>query len=261
MATLVAWNSLINDKNGMTATYSLSGVIAGSLDFQASRLPDRSNAFDLVPTNEASSTDGTSGLVTNTGTLPFPNPGLWYVWFSESGNTSEDTEAVWVRASDDLDLDEIGTTVRDILWDNRRGIEKACWELYPDLTLKTVTFGFDSAVKEFPAIIVSQPKVREEYFATGFVKVHYYTLYINAVLVHEDEATEVPTVDRLIRAAMDILNNPYYEQLTLPSGLPVYRCQAVSGASTESDLGGSRYAAIGSIIWTCEAMRQQTVGV
>lgn len=252
----LSWVSLTSNHDGGSALAQLDGTPAGTLTWVASRMPTLDHAISITGTPYVTTTDA-NGLVTSTVTLTLPFGGLWYIWWFEGGLPAPAPEAVWLSGSDGMDLDEAGHAVRDALWANKRGIEKAVIDLYPNLTIKSMVYGSATSLREFPAIVISKPDMHFDRIATDWTSLYEYSLSITVVLLHQSEQSEIDTATRIMRAAMTILSSPYYETITLPSGLMVVSCQCAEGSATVVDLG-TRYASLASFGWYGQAMKQQT---
>lgn len=236
-----------NLHDGLRALVTLNGTVVGTLHFWASRTPDVAQATQ-VPYVVV----GSQYYVT------LDHPSLWYLWAKDDNGYTASPAAVWIGISDHREANEIGERVRDILRDNRLGLEAALRQWYASATLKQVEYGFPGEILEFPSIVVLNPRYREPYRFFPYGRESTFTFTLAFMLAHADEQSQLAAAVEFARAGMLILNQPAYETLILPSGLEVNFCQAEEGECTEIDLGEMGFYSAGTLLWSGNALRQDT---
>ncbi len=240
MSSSIGIQSITNLHTGTTAQVALSGVPVGPLTFYAARVPYVSQAASVPFT-------GSGPYI-----VTLPHAQLWYLWAHDNNGFGDAFDGVWIGVTDNPDLDECGFHLRTILRDNEKGFNTLFKTWYPDTTLKQVEYGLPDNVIEFPSIVITNARAMEEWVGTSYLKQVRLQFDIAFLAVHVDEQTELPLITRFLRAGMKILNQPYYNNTTLPSGLEISMAEALEGEATEFDLGEEiGVVSAASAVWTC----------
>lgn len=240
MATALAIASLVSTGDGETATLTLDGTPTGMWSVGGYQTPVLANTMQLTVT-------GNGPYV-----VEFPYPGLWFVWVADTLGACAEPTAVLVSTSTNIEMNDIGLALQNILIAHRRGIE--CYMVaagFPTATLKQVVYGEPNDIIDYPCLLVTEVRVtNSNYIATSFTYQETYGVTIAATVVHNDEPTLQPLGVAMAKAAMDVLNLPDYEQQTLPSGLVVAFCRAASAGIRPIKIG-ENYASASTISWSC----------
>jgi hypothetical protein len=249
MSTSIAIDSISNAMNGTGATVVITGTPSGAVQFKASRMPNYSTAV------------GVSSFGTGPYTVTLPNPGLWYVWAFDSSGVVAEPGAVWASSSNISELEAVGLKIRDILRDNKKGIEAILRTVYPDSTLKCIHYGSAVLVDDFPAILVRDPRDDVEWAFFPYGEIHTYRFTIFCLVIHPDEQTEMDFATQFGEAVKFILRQPHYVTITLDSGVVIDNCQVSDIRVDDTDLGGdAAHGAVASLSWSGVAIKQHTEG-
>jgi hypothetical protein len=249
MSTSIAIESIVNVEDGATATVTTTGTPSGLVQFKASRQPVYSTAV------------GVSSAGTGPYTVVLPNPGLWYVWALDTGGVVAEPEAVWVSLTEVCELEAVGVKLRDILRDNKKGIESLMRSVYPETTLKCAHYGSPALIDDFPAVLVRDPRDDVEWAFFPYGEIHTYRFTIFCLVVHPDEQSEMDFATQFGEAVKYILRQPHYLSFTLDSGVVIDNCHVSDIRVDDADLGGdAAHGAVASLSWSGVAVKQHTEG-
>jgi hypothetical protein len=229
-----------NDSTSETSiSVQTSGVANGTVTFWVSRTPD---ATSRTVTTITSDTNGTYVIET-------PHSDLWYIWVHDTDGYGPQMFAVWSGYTGTTDLDEVGNTVRDILIDNKTGIDAGLKIWYPNIEVKQIIYGYEGNITDFPSILIHAPRLEARYVGFPYMRELTYRLSIETILMHSDEQSELGNVTRFAEIVLHILNNPTYADLTLANGVGINYCQATGAGTKDFKLGSYGYVASGSMEW------------
>ena len=216
MAAPVITARPINNLDGTTCNVSLDRTLGAGAAFYANRTPDVTGpavaSFVFV--------SGTTYKVTVKSTVNAARE-LWYITAADNqGNSNK--KAVWIRLStNDIDVNEIGKKLEEIIIANQDGIEAAMAAVYTNATLKSVTYGGGWRNDRYLHIVINPASVDEEYWAAPFYKLDQIRFSIEGFIVHENDTMEVNMVTACGRSTHMILGQQAYETFTTASGLIV----------------------------------------
>lgn len=241
-----------NAKDGAHLNVLIVGRPTGDVVFYVGRLPGGEDRQEVD-----------SGSIT--GTNPFaitvPHPlAFWYVWVEDDNGFCAAADGDWVDYTGYRDIDEIGYCLRDRIVANQIAIEKSIQAYFPDQSLKQILYGSASAIREFPALLVTKPRRDpEEYVAAPMVQRHTYTFDIYCFILHQEKTTQVRQASQFMASVMSILNQPHYTLLKVNDSYTLDQCLARSGEADDSELDTGKWAAVGSLVWSGEGFIQDYV--
>jgi hypothetical protein len=230
--------------DGASVVAVVNATPDGQIMFWASRIPDtsRSHVAPFVQTSP------------NSYTLIMAHPGLWYVWATDLDGVSAEEAAVVVNQSNDTPLNEIGEMLGTILWQNRRGIEAYLHQQYPSETLKQViSNGMETDVTDWPSIVVERPVMRQSYQFFPYGLIIEFSVTIRCIVVFQEEQEQGRLASRFADAVTTVLNEPAYNVMVLPSGLPIALALATTTDVQQSMAGGNKMADVGIVSWSASA--------
>lgn len=238
MASGLIIASVANGQDGKSFVITLNGVAVGQLSFWLNRVPSATGA---VPASYTGS---------NSYTVAVPYPALWYVWAADGNGLTEEPVAVEVGPTDGQDLSDLGKALRDLLWDNKLGLEIPLRHRDPNWTLKQVVFGSGYDLEDYPSILVMRPVRRSEYIAAPYVRQHTFSVMIACVMLREDEQSDLPSMSEWMAMVDTVLSQPAYDHIVLPSGMIVDFGYIRQSQVTEEVVGdGQKFVCIGTLEW------------
>lgn len=239
---------MVNDHDGVHADVTLDGAPNGTPTFQIARTPDGTQA--------AAQAVNTGGSVWQ---VAVPHPSLWYLWATDADGQVAVPAACWVGLADTPDLDLAGEQLRTVLEDNRAGLTAALQTFYPGAEVKQIVYGSATIINTFPSILIGKPRESVDWVAFPWVREHVYRFEIGFLIDHQDRASLLNWAARFAARGMEILNNPQYESLTLPSGLSLAFCECAEGDVDEVQLDDKTWAAAGTLQWIGKSLKQDTL--
>ncbi len=196
--------------------------------------------------------------------LSFRGQGLWYVWAIDSSGVS-DPMPIWVDVQQvgynpGPDLVQVCDKLQEILLSHIPGINASIQQVFhADAGLKVVHFGSATALREFPSILITNPRVQVDWVAFPMVREFVFTVDILAIILHQDQASVMPIATHMAGWIMEILNNPIYDQISLPNDTRLAFCMASSGDSMEAKFDEKYWSGVASIAWSGKALAQPTM--
>jgi hypothetical protein len=238
MANGLVIKSVANRGDQVTAAVSVSGTPSGTPRFLINRTPDYNGAIPAV-----SSGSGPYLL-----TVPYPS--LWYVWIVDDNGPCAEPEAGLIGTDAGENVPELGAALRDILWNNKKGIEAALKQWDVSWTLKQAVYGYGGDVTDWPAVLVMQPKFTSEYIAAPYVRQYSFTCAILCVILHESEQSQLPAAGAFGNIVERILSQPAYDQIVLGNDQVIDFGYIRQGGVTEEPVGDSgKFLAVASLQW------------
>lgn len=244
MSTGFLIKSVVNPKDGIHLAVTLDGQPQGAPTFAVCRTPVLGSAAAAPAT-----------LAAGVWSVAVPHPSLWYVWATDSGGTTA-PDCAWAGLSDNPELDLCGQKIADILTANRPALDAALQSTLQGATVKQVVYGGAAAINSFPSVLVTKPVETDEYTAMPWVRQKTYRLEIMFTIMHQDAAPLLGAATRFLARVMEILNQPAYEGLLLESGTRLAFCQCQEGEADEQQLDDNKWASVGSLVWSGQALLQ-----
>lgn len=249
MSTGFAIKSVTNPLDAATLAVTLDGQPRGTPTFLICRTPD----VGLASTASATLTGGVYAVAC-------PHPALWYVWGQDAQGVTDEPICAWCGLSDNPDLDLCGQALANILTQNKAALETALKTYFKSSAIAQIVYGGGAALTDYPAILITKPREQAQYIAMPFVRELTYTLEVMFTILHQDRASMLTAATRLSSRIVEILNQPAYEGLTLPSGTALAFCQCQEGDADEIKYGDNQWAAVGSTVWSGKALLQDCDG-
>lgn len=241
--------STSNALDGVHATLVLTGTANGAISFKICRQPIYANAV-VATAVETSSSPLTYNVAT-------PFPALWYIWAVDTDGQSG-PGAAWVCITNDPDLRSCGEKIAALLTEHTAGINAALNQLLPGGTVKQIVFGRRLNVEDFPSIVVSKPRMTDNYIGLGFIRETTFAFEIAFAFFHQDEGSQLPIATDMAQRVMSILNLPCYSSLVLDTGTPLTACLATEGESDETEIDEKTWVAAATVVWSAQGLIQDT---
>jgi hypothetical protein len=223
------------------ASITLSGSPTGTLWFVVSRTPDIDSASDAPHAG------------TGPCWLDVPHPGLWYIWAGDD-NGATSPVALWSGWATDP-INEVGERLQSIIDANRLGIEARMTRYDPDLRIQQVVFGSSADIVAFPAVLVTQPRWSEQWYAMPWTRLVTASFQIACGYPHQDEAERLRLSAAIGHAVRSILNQPAYESLTdLGSGVEWAFCTTAGGEVMDVQVDENTWVGTAQLEWSGQAM-------
>jgi len=224
---------LVNGRLRLT----IDGVPSGTLTLAVSRTPDGVSEVIILPTVAS------GGYYYAT---PPPAP-MYYVWLQDGGVRGADHAAVWLyNASVTAG---IGKKLRDVLIANKKGVEALMQVAQPGVTVKQIVYGHQTDVTEFPAILITNGRVRPSYFGIGFLSQYEHFFEIECIVVSEGERSLTEMTSRMGEATWRILRSPFYDSFIVDT-IEVNLGAVGDVSYTESRTEGGRLTSYAMLSWS-----------
>lgn len=236
-----------SDNGDFTVSVQVTGTPSGTLSLLSCSTPDVGKAQPCAYWGSLPSLTAFIG-----------NKDLIYLWAKDQTGISASPVAVWSGKTGSY-VQEIGTTLQSIILSNKPGIEAAMHDGgYPGTTLKDVVWGSQNISEASPSVVIMPGRWSWTYAAIPYVRLFDFRFTISCVILHNREQTEIPMATQLTYSVSEILSKVEYNEITLPSGLQIYNTYSDSGDTEEFVMGESRWAAIGNLNWSGQALVQRT---
>lgn len=241
--------------DGSHAAVRLIGSASGPLSWKAFPAPTLEDAQDVVAFQPQSLIEPDLWHVR------LPSEGLWYIWAMDNAGAAEPFPC-WVDVQQPgynpgLDLAQTCDWMQRTLESHVPGINARLQESFEaDASIQVVHYGSTAALRSFPSILITEPRVSVEWVAFPVVREYIYSVQVMVILLHQDQESLLPVATHMVEAIMAILNNPIYDRITLPNGTELAFCLAESGESMESPYDEKLWAAIASLKWSGRTITQ-----
>lgn len=239
--------SVVNNKDGSTATATLTGLVSGdTVVWSAYRVVDQDASEVIVDDTPGTggefeidfgvqSTDGygpsrlfwVKAVITPTGGTPV---------------VTTDKLPVWVGILDQDDVNEIMDKLVLRVAANAAAINIRLQNYYPNLSLKQVVHGRFPQLADYACIEVHENSFAAPYYATPMVRRNTIQAEISGYVPADQPRTMDNVNSAFGRSVQQILNSPYYEMMTLDSGIILTGCQCVNIRFDQTNDGGRLYA-------------------
>lgn len=189
-------------------------------------------------------------------TVGVPDTGLTYLWIKDSDGFCAEPEAVIATGVGDQMVKLVAETLKNILWDNKKGIEAGLRQTYPAATLKQVHDGSIAGINDWPSILVPMPRFRRDYSFMPLGMDVFWECTIQCIILHEDETTQAQMAGDFGNIVAHILTRPGYESFDLSDGTKL-QFGMVKGMSVEDTPiagDGGRMAATAMLSWSAQSI-------